>query len=109
MKNTITELWNRGLHHLVLEDSDCRYWLVAAASAVHEGNLIGDGRRWNREIGTPVFIKRNRDQWETPTPNSFVLPNGRVVEVASVLVRPQNNTCWLLNLRKTLPTGYIEI
>jgi hypothetical protein len=75
LKNTIIELWNRGLTHLVLEDSDGAYWLVAASLPVHEGNLVGDARRWGRELGRSVYVKKSDEDCETPTPNSFRLPS----------------------------------
>jgi hypothetical protein len=109
LKATICELYNRGLRHLVLEDQDGSLWLVATADVIRQGNLIGDARRWSRELGRPFYLKRSDEQWETPTPNSFVLPDGKVIEVRSILARPGNNTCWGLSTLKTLPSNYIEI
>jgi hypothetical protein len=98
------------LHHdLVLEATDGSLWLLVAASAINDGSLVGDARRWTRELRRQFFIKRSNEAFETPTPNSFVLPDGRVIEVRSVLVRPQNFTCWGLSTLKTLRPNYIRI
>lgn len=109
LKNTIIELLNRGHRHLVLEATDGSLWLLVAASGTNDGNVVGDARRWTRELGRQFFIKRSNEVFETPTPNSFVLPDGRVIEIRSVLVRPQNFTCWGLSTLKTLPPNYIRI
>lgn len=108
LKATNCELWNRGHRHLVLEAMDGSYWLLAA-TAIHEGNLTGDARRWTKELGQQFFIKRSNEEFETPMPNSFTLPDGRVIEVRSVLVRPQNFTCWGLSMLTTLPPNYVRI
>jgi hypothetical protein len=55
------------------------------------------------------LIKRSNEAFETPTPNSFVLPDGRTIDIRSVLVRPQNFTCWGLSTLKVLPPNYIRI
>lgn len=109
LKATICELWNRGHRHLVLEAADGSLWLVVAASGTNDGNMVGDARRWTRELGKPFFIKRSNEEFPTPTPNSFTLPDGRTVEICSVLVRPQNFTCWGLSTLKTLPPNYIRL
>ncbi len=108
LKDAIIDLLNRGQRHLVLEAAD-GFWLVAVAAPVHEGNLVGTIRRWQRELGQEFFIKPSNSEFETPTPNSFLLPNGRIVEVRSILVRPQNFTCWGLSTLKALPPNYIKI
>ena len=109
LKNTICELLNRGHRHLVLEDVGGSLWLLIAASAFNDGNVVGDARRWTRELGRQFYIKRSNEAFETPTPNSFMLPYGRSIEVRSVLVRPQKFTCWGLSTLKTLPPNYIRI
>ena len=109
LKNIIIELLNRGHRHLVLEATDGSLWLLVAASAINDGNMVGDARRWTRELGRQFYIKRSGEAFETPTPNSFVLPDGRIIEVRSILVRPQTFTCWGLSTLKTLPPKYIRI
>lgn len=109
LKNTICELLNRGHRHLVLEATDGSLWLLVAASITNDGNVVGDARRWTRELGRQFFIKRSNEKFETPSPNSFVLPDGRTIEVRSVLVTPQNFTCWGLSTLKTLPPNYTRI
>lgn len=109
LKATICELWNRGHRHRVLEATDGSLCLLIAASAINDGNLVGDARRWTRELGRQFYIKRSNEAFETPTPNSFMLPDSRVIEVRSILVRPQNFTCWGLSTLKTLPPNYIRI
>ncbi|MEN6607328.1 MAG: hypothetical protein ABFD60_08780 [Bryobacteraceae bacterium] len=109
LKNTICELWSRRHRHLVLEATDGSLWLLVAASAFNDGNMVGDARRWTRELGRQFYIKRSNEEFEMPTPTSFVLPDGRIIEVRSVLVRPQNFTCWGLSTLKTLPPNYVRI
>jgi hypothetical protein len=109
LKATICELLSRGHRHLVLEAQDGSLWLPVAARAINDSNVVGDARRWTRELGRQFYIKRSNEAFETPTTNSFVLPDGRVIEVRSVLVRPQNFTCWGLSTLKTLPPNSIRI
>ena len=109
LKSIIVELLNRGHRHLVLEAQDGSLWLLVAASATNDGNMGGDARRWTPEVGRQFYIKRSNEVFETPTANSFPLPDGRVIEVRSILVRPQNFTCWGLSTLKTLPPNYIRI
>ncbi len=75
----------------------------------NDGNVVGDARRRTREVGQQFFIKRSIEAFETPTPNSFVLPDGRVIEIRSIIVRPQNFTCWGLSTLKGLPPNYVRI
>jgi hypothetical protein len=84
-------------------------WLLIAASGANDGIVVGYARRWTREHGRQLFIKRSNEAFETPTPNSFVLPDGRTVKIRSMLVRPQNFTCWGLSTLKALPPNYIRI
>jgi hypothetical protein len=77
LKSIIVERWNRGHRYLVPEASDGSVWLLVAASALNDGNVVGDARRWTREPGRPFFIKRSNEAFEMPAPDSFVLPDGR--------------------------------
>jgi hypothetical protein len=89
--------------------TDGSLWLLVAASGTSDGNVASDAGRWTRELGRQFYIKRSNEAFETPTPNSFVLPDGRVIAIRSVLVQPQNFTCWGLSTLKTLPPNYIRI
>jgi hypothetical protein len=109
LKATIIELLNRGLSHLVLESTDGSYRLLAATGAAHEGNFVGDAIRWSHEHGEQFYIKRTGDEFQTPTLNSFPLPDGRLIEIAQVWVRASNFTHWGLANAKVLPTGYVRI
>lgn len=98
------ELLNR---HLVLEATDgslgflsppvgpmtATWWVMPGDG--HEslgGNSISNGP-----------TKRSR------LPTSFMLPDGRIIEIGSVLLRSLDFTCWGLSRLKTLPPNYIRI
>ena len=91
------------------EATDGSLWLLVVSSATNDGKLVGDARRLTRELGRQSYIKRPNEAFETPTPNSFTLPDGRTIKVRSILVRPRNFTCWGLSTLKTLPPYYIRI
>lgn len=76
---------------------------------LNDGNVVGDARRWTPELGLQFFIRRSNEAFGTPTPNFFVVPDGRTIEIRSILVRPQNSTCWDLSMLKPLPPIYIRI
>ena len=94
LKDLIIELGNRGHQHLVLDATDGTLWLLVASDSIREGNLVGDARRWGREQGHQFFIKRTREEFETPTEDSIVLPGGEVIQVQAIYVRPGNLTRW---------------
>jgi hypothetical protein len=54
-------------------------------------------------------IPVHTDSGVVATPNSFVLPDGRVIEVRSVLVRPHDSTYWGLSTLKTLPPNHVRM
>jgi hypothetical protein len=80
-----------------------------AASAVHEGNLIGDVRRWTKEFSYQFNVKLPYQEWPTPTPDVFVLPDGREIEIANVLTSGGNFTHWGCASSRTLPEGCVRL
>jgi hypothetical protein len=108
LKDLIIEVWNRGYRHLVIETMAGDFWLLVAVGAIQGGNLVGDARRHARS-GLEVVIKRSAEEFETPDDTSFVLPDGRRIEVKRLLVRSSNFTHMGLHYAKVLPKGYLAI
>ena len=106
MHLTVTK---RGWGSVVVETTDSQQFLIVDASAVHEGNLVGDVRRWTRQYGYQFFVKRAGERFSTPRSNVFGLPDGREIEVRSVFTRAGNFTQWGLIGREVLPDGYVRM
>jgi hypothetical protein len=108
LKELIIEVWNRGYRHLVIETITGDFYLLVAVGAIQGGNLVGDARRHARS-GLEVVIKRSDEEFETPDDTSFVLPDGRRIEVRRLLIRSSNFTHLGLHNAKVLPKGYVRI
>lgn len=80
-------------------------YLIARAASVHQGNLVGDIRKWDRDEGYQFVLKRSHEQLSGPRENVFVLPDGRIIEVQRVLAQAGNLTHWGLH-DKSVPAGY---
>jgi hypothetical protein len=109
LKDMILTVRDQGWGLVVVEAVSGDHFLVCAASAVHEGNLVGDIRRWSREYGYNFFLKPSDQEFAMPRPNVFILPDGREVEIRNVLTRAGNLTHWALSDRKVLPYGYVRL
>jgi len=84
-------------------------YAIVTASKLHEGNLVGNVRKWTRQHGYEFFLKRTHERILTIRPNVFVFPNGRELQVMNVWVRASNFTHWGLSQQKTLPRGYVRL
>lgn len=109
LKDMILDVREQDWGLVVVETTSKNHFIIFAASAVHEGNLVGDVRRWGRELGYEFFLKRSSEELSTPRPNIFVLPDGREIEIRDVFKRSSNFTHWGLGQRKILPRGYIRL
>jgi hypothetical protein len=109
LKNMILDVRDRGWGLIVVEATSGEHFLIFAASAVHQGNLVGDVRRWTRQLGYQFFVKLSAQEFETPRPNVFMLPDHREVKIQNVLTRASNCTHWGLSQRKVLPRGYVRL
>jgi hypothetical protein len=102
---TVRERW--GL--VVIETPSGEHWLIVAARPVHQGNLVGDIRKWTQQYGYQFYVKRSDEKLSSPRHNSFLLPDGRQIEIRSVLTRASNFTHWGLSKAGTLPAGYVRV
>jgi hypothetical protein len=109
LKDMIFAVRDRGWGFVVVESTSGEHFLIFAASTVHQGNLVGDVRRWTRELGYQFFVKLSDQEFPSPRPNVFVLPDGREVEILNVLTRASNFTHWGLSQRTILPNGYVRL
>lgn len=94
---------------VVIETPSAEHWLMFAAALRHEGNLVGDIREWTRQYGYQFFLKRSDESMPMPRDNTFVLTDGREIEIRSVLTRASNFTHWGLSNARTLPAGYVRL
>jgi hypothetical protein len=109
LKDMILTVRERGRGLVVVETSPGDHWLIFAASPIHQGNLVGDIRKWTQQYGYQFLIKRSGEELSSPRDNTFALPDGREVEIRSVLTRASNFTHWALSTARTLPAGYVRL
>jgi hypothetical protein len=109
LKDMILAVREQDWGAVVVEAASGEHWLMFAARSVQQGNFVGDVRKWSRELGCQFFLKLSNEEWSTPSPNVFVLPDGREVEIQNVLARAGNNTHWLLHEDEVLPDGYVRL
>ena len=110
LKDMILTVREAGWGLVVIETPSNEHFLIFAARSVHEGNLIGDVRRWSRELGHVFILKRSGEELSTPRSDVFALPDGgREVEIRNILTRASNFTHWGLGQRKILPRGYVRL
>jgi hypothetical protein len=98
-----------GWGSVVVETPANEHFLVFSASPAHQGNLVGDIRRWSRQYGYQFFFKRAGERFSAPRPNVFVLPDGREIEIRSVFTRAGNFTHWGLIGHEVMPDGYVRV
>jgi hypothetical protein len=109
LKNMILTVRRAGWGLAVIETTADGHFVMFAASAVHQGNLVGDVRRWTKEFGYEFHLKLPDQEWPTPTPDVFVLPDGREIEIGNVLTIGGNFTQWGLASSRTLPEGLVRL
>jgi hypothetical protein len=109
LKDLIFDVLESGWGFVVVAATSGEHFLIFAASAFHQGNLVGDVRRWTRQLGYQFFVKLSDQKFPTPRPNVFLLPDGRQVEIQNVLTRASNFTHWALSERASLPKGYVRL
>jgi hypothetical protein len=109
LKDMTLTIRDRGWGLVVVEATSGAHWLIFAASPTHQGNLVGDVRRWTRELGYEFFVRLSGEDWPTPKRNTFTLPDGRDIEICNVLTRAGNFTHSGLPMQKVLPDGYVTL
>jgi hypothetical protein len=105
LKDMILTVRERGWGLLVIETPSDEHWLIIAAAPPHEGNLVGDIRKWTQQYGYEFFIKHSGEFISPAREYAFVLPDGREIEIQSILTRASNLTHWGLSKARTLPAG----
>ncbi len=109
LKDMILTVRDHGWGLVVIETPSGEHWLIFAASHVHQGNLVGDLRKWTQQFGYEFFLKRSGEELFSPRANSFALSGGREIEIESVLTRASNFTHWGLSNARTVPVGYVRL
>ncbi len=109
LKSLVMLVRETGWGVVVVQTVSGDHFVVATAHRKHQGNLLGDTRRWTREHGYQFFMKLSDDKFPTPRPNIFLLPDGREIQIQNVLERASNFTHWGLSLEEQIPAGYVRI
>jgi hypothetical protein len=109
LKELILDVGERGWGLVVVETPRNEHFLVFAANPVHQGNLVGDVRRWSKERGCNFFVKSSKERIPTPHDDLFILPDGREIQIRAVYTRAGNFTHWGLSKQKVLPDGYLRL
>jgi hypothetical protein len=105
LKNLILMAHDAGWGGVVVEMASGDHYVIAVADPVHQGNLMGDTRRWNREHGYQFFFKRSDERLSTSSEKLLALPDG----VGNVFTRASSFTQWGLSKRQILPEGYVRL
>lgn len=100
LKSLILLVRGAGYGVIVVETASGDHYVIAVADPVHQGNLIGDSRRWNREHGYQFNFKRAAE---------LSSPNGRIVEIARTYTIASGFTHWGLAGSEFLPIGYLAL
>ena len=109
LKDLILLVRDAGWRVVVVETVTGDHYVIAAASPVHQGNLIGDTRKWGREHGYQSLLKRAAERISGPEPNVMLLPDGRVVEIRRTFTIASGFTHWALSGREPLSAGYVHL
>jgi hypothetical protein len=109
LKNLVALVRHAGWGVVVVETVAGDHYLIASADRTHEGNLVGNIRKWNREHGYTFLLKRSDERISTPEPNFVVLPGGRMVEILSTHTLASGFTHWGLSVRESLPHPYVRL
>ena len=92
----------------MLEATDGSLWLLVATGITNDGNVVGDARRWARELVRQCYIKRSDEAFETPSPGSYICWMAGLSKSAPSLYGLAFY-CWGLSTLQTLPPNYIRI
>lgn len=109
LKNLVSLVCEAGWGLIVAETPSDEHFVIARASGVHDGTLVGDTRRWNRKHGYRFLLKRSNERIPTPDENSLALPNGRTVEIRSTYTAAFGFGKAGLSGREPLPAGYVRL
>jgi hypothetical protein len=109
LKRLILLLREAGWGVVVVETVAGDHYVVATADPLHQGNLLGDTRRWNREHGYQFFFNRANERISPSQENVFVLPEGSALEIRRTYTIASGFTNWALSGGEPLPDGYVRL
>src|ERR1035441_9443718 len=66
LKSLVMLVRETGWGVVVVQTVSGDHFVVATAHRKHQGNLLGDTRRWTREHGYQFFMKLSDDKFPTP-------------------------------------------
>src|SRR6266404_8312090 len=97
LKDMMLNALDRGCGLVVVETPSEETFLIFRTGPAHQGNLVGDVRRWTRQYGYQFFLKLSSEVWTTPRPDVFALPDGREIQIRAVLTMASFFTHWGLS------------
>ncbi len=109
LNNLISLVCEAGWGLIVAETPSDEHFVIARASGVHDGTLVGDTRKWNRKHGYRFLLKRSNERISTPEENVLALPDGRTVEIRSTYTAAFGLTKIGLSGGEPLPAGYVRL
>jgi hypothetical protein len=109
LKSIVLLVRGAGYGVVVVEGASGDHFVFAFADASHEGNLIGDVRRWSREHGYQFFLKRSKERMSALKEDILMLPDGGVVEISRTYTIASGLTNWGLSGRETMPAGFVQL
>ncbi len=109
LKNLVSLVCEAGWGLIVAETPSDGHFVIARASGVHDGTLVGDTRKWNRKHGYRFLVKRSHERISTPEENVLALPDGRLIEIRSTYTAAFGFAKSGLSGREQLPAGYVRL
>jgi hypothetical protein len=94
LKNLVLLVLKAGWGLIVVETASNDHFVIARADGEHENDLVGDARNWSREYGYRFSLKHASERISTPRENSFVLTDGRTVEIRSTYTALRTARRW---------------
>jgi hypothetical protein len=94
---------------IVVETASGGHYVIAVADSVHQGNLLGDTRRWCREYGYQFSVKVANERISPAQANIFVLPEDLSSEFRTTYTIASGFTHSGLSGREPLPAGYVRV
>jgi len=108
LKNLVLQVQKARYGVLVVQTAGHDDYVFAIATRKQQGKLVGDARKWKNQ-GYRFVVKRRDEQFLTPRPDVFALPDGQEIETLKTHTVASVFTHRVLLGRKPLPAGYVQL